>query len=148
MVRGRYRVGMTYSGARLDVHVTGRRIVATVLDGFVISAGYSLLTGNPVHLTTSTLVHRWWYLLFVGLYYVLLEGLTGRTVGKLVTGIRVVDERTGGTPGIGAALLRTVLRLIDSFGGYLLAWVVVLCSSRRRRLGDMAARTLVVRSRG
>ena len=41
-----------------------------------------------------------WLLLTVLLYYVLLEGLTGRTIGKLFTGIRVVDAQTGGWPGV------------------------------------------------
>jgi uncharacterized RDD family membrane protein YckC len=82
----------------------------------------------------------------VVLYYVLLEGLTGRTVGKLVTGIRVIDAQTGGVPGLLSGLLRTVLRLIDGIFAYLVGFIVVLNSDRRRRLGDMAAKTLVVRA--
>jgi uncharacterized RDD family membrane protein YckC len=80
------------------------------------------------------------------LYYVLLEGLFGRTVGKLVTGIRVIDAKTGRTQGIFTALARTLLRIIDSIGGYPLGWIVVICNDRRRRRGDMAADTLAVRA--
>jgi uncharacterized RDD family membrane protein YckC len=43
-------------------------------------------------------------------------------------------------------VLRTVLRLIDGILGYLVAFIVVLASDRRRRLGDMVAKTLVVRA--
>ena len=42
-------------------------------------------------------------------------------------------------------LVRTALRLIDGIAGYLLGFLVVLGSRNRRRLGDMAAGTLVVR---
>ena len=79
-----------------------------------------------------------------GLYYVLLGGLRGQTIGKMVTGIIVVGERTGEAPGAGAALVRTVLGVTDGLFSYLLGFVVLACR-RRKRLGDMAARTLVVR---
>ncbi len=45
------------------------------------------------------------------LYYILLEGLFGFTLGKLITGTRVVKV-TGGPPGFGAAAVRTLCRLI------------------------------------
>lgn len=44
-------------------------------------------------------------------YYVLFEGLTGRTPGKLITGTRVVD-RQGNTPGFGAIVWRSLARFI------------------------------------
>ena len=78
-------------------------------------------------------------------YYIATEGYWGRTVGKAVCGIRVVREDGGGTPGFGPAAIRTILRLVDGLFGYLVAFVVVLASGKRQRLGDMAARTLVVR---
>lgn len=39
---------------------------------------------------------------------------------------------------------RNIVRPIDATSGYLLGWILVLCSSRRRRLGDHLAGTLVV----
>ena len=44
-------------------------------------------------------------------YYVLLEGLSGRTLGKLITRSRVV-ARDGGAPGFGQILGRTLARLV------------------------------------
>ena len=79
-------------------------------------------------------------------YYVLLEGYLGQTVGKMATGIKVVSEATGEAPGIAGAAIRTVLRIIDSLFSYLVAFITVLASSKRQRLGDMAAHTLVVRA--
>ena len=60
----------------------------------------------------------------------------------MATGIKVVTEATGANPGVAAAAIRSVLRLVDG----LMAFITVLTSSKRQRLGDMAANTLVVRT--
>jgi uncharacterized RDD family membrane protein YckC len=137
----------------VDVRVTGRRIVATILDGIVLGLLYRLSTGvfgghyrSDLDFTRLTSRAGLGWLVVALLYYLLLEGLFGRTVGKLVTGIRVIDAKTGRTPGIFTALIRTLLRVIDGLGGYLLGWFVVILNDRRRRLGDMAADTLVIRA--
>ena len=83
-------------------------------------------------------------IVFLG-YYILLEGYLGQTVGKMLLGIKVIREDTGEVPGVGAASIRTVLRLIDGLFGYLVGFIAVLASAKRQRLGDMAAHTLVVR---
>jgi hypothetical protein len=44
-----------------------------------------------------------------------------------------------------AAAIRTLLRLVNSLLGYAVAFITVLVPDKRQRLGDMAARTLVVR---
>jgi uncharacterized RDD family membrane protein YckC len=87
-------------------------------------------------------------LLMVGvpLYYVLLEGAWGATLGKLALKLRVVD-RSGNVPGFGRAIVRTLLRAIEVnpfLLGALPAVVVVALSRGRRRLGDMAAGTYVL----
>lgn len=80
------------------------------------------------------------------LYYPVSEGVWGRTLGKLVTGMIVVDE-TGRPPGIWKAVLRTLLRLIEVnpflLGG-IPAGIAVAMSEKRQRLGDMVAQTYVV----
>jgi uncharacterized RDD family membrane protein YckC len=135
-------------------HVTGRRVVATVVDGLVFGLAYVVLavaagaivpTGPWSWRADLPVGANIAYGVGVVLYYVLMEGLFGQTVGKLVCDIRVVDEETGRLPGLGKAAVRTVLRLVDGLFNYLVAFVVVLASGHRRRLGDMAARTLVVR---
>ncbi len=140
----------------VDIYVTGRRIVATVLDGTIVGAVYGAMSatvgtvrldGSPWHWTgTVPPGGGLAYGLLVGVYFVVFEAYLGRTMGKMVTGIKVVGETTGQAPGLPAALIRTVLRLVDGIFGYLVAFVVVLCSPRRQRLGDMAAHTLVVRA--
>jgi uncharacterized RDD family membrane protein YckC len=84
--------------------------------------------------------------LFVVGYYILLEGHLGQTIGKMATGIRVVTEAAGATPGFAAATIRTVLCLIDGLFSYAVAFIAVLASHKWQRLGDMAAHTLVVRT--
>jgi uncharacterized RDD family membrane protein YckC len=136
--------------------VTGRRVVATIIDGLIFGIVYWLLALAFGDVRTEGEAANWvsnlpvWasvaYGLFVFAYFVLLEGYLGQTLGKLATGIKVVSEATGTTPGIAPAAARTVLRLIDGLFCYAVAFVSVLASAKRQRLGDMAARTLVVRT--
>ena len=136
--------------------VTGRRVVATVIDGLIFGVAYWLLALAFGDVRTEGDAANWvsnlpgWasvvYGLFVLGYYVLLEGYLGQTVGKMATGIKVVSEATGQTPGLAAAAIRTVLRLIDGLFCYAVAFFTVLASDKRQRLGDMAAHTLVVRT--
>ena len=147
------------SGAVLPadaIHVTGRRVVATLIDGLVFGGVYWLLALAFGDIRTQGEAANWvanlpaWvsvaYGLFVIAYYVLLEGYLGQTLGKMATGIKVVSEATGTTPGIAAAAVRTILRLVDGLFSYLVAFITVLASGKRQRLGDMAAHTLVVRA--
>jgi uncharacterized RDD family membrane protein YckC len=138
------------------VHVTGRRVIATIIDGLIFGTVYWLLTLVFGDIRTEGEAANWasnlpaWasvaYGLFVVGYYILLEGYLGQTIGKMATGIKVVTEATGATPGVGAAAVRTVLRLVDGLFSYLVAFVTALTSDKRQRLGDMAANTLVVRT--
>jgi uncharacterized RDD family membrane protein YckC len=74
-------------------------------------------------------------------------GRDGQTPGKRLLGIRVVRE--GGYPlGWGAAFLRNLLRPLDFLPVFFgVGAAVALVTARTQRLGDLAARTLVVRER-
>jgi uncharacterized RDD family membrane protein YckC len=86
-----------------------------------------------------------WALLALGLgYYIVCEALVGMTVGKRLVGIRVVAE-DGEHAGLGPAVIRNLLRLVDGLFFYLVGAVFALTSPRGQRLGDRAAGTLVVR---
>jgi uncharacterized RDD family membrane protein YckC len=142
---------------KVDVHVTGRRIVATLIDGLVIGSLYGVMTALFGSVTRSGDHAEWrgtlpWtagvaYALLVIGYYLVLEYYRGQTLGKMVVGIRVIDRATGGRPSLRAVAIRTVLRLVDGFASYLVAFVCALASIERQRLGDRAARTLVVANR-
>ena len=80
---------------------------------------------------------------------VIISTITGGSVGKLAVGIRVVDKSTFERAGFLKHLLRWVLLIVDSF-----PWIVVipltglilgLASRGHRRVGDFAAKTLVVK---
>jgi uncharacterized RDD family membrane protein YckC len=149
-------LGHGVAGPNQAIHVTGRRVVATIIDGLVLGAAYWLLALAFGDLRTEGEAANWVanlptmadviYGLLVFGYYLLLEGLVGQTLGKLAVGIKVIAEATGQAPGIAAAAVRTLLRIVDGLLGYTVAFITVLVSPKRQRLGDMAAHTLVVRT--
>lgn len=99
-------------------------------------AGFDL-TGAPALIVIAVVTA----VLFA--YYVLLEAALGATFGKLAAGIRV-RSADGGRVGIGASLIRNLLRIVDGIGVYLVGGVVALLTKRKQRLGDLAARTVVI----
>ena len=85
------------------------------------------------------------FALFFG-YFIAFEWLwNGRTPGKRALGIRVV--RDGGFPvDFPSSVVRNVVRVLEAgLGFYAISAAVVLLSPQNRRLGDMAAGTIVVR---
>jgi uncharacterized RDD family membrane protein YckC len=69
----------------------------------------------------------------------------GRTLGKLAFGLRVVMA-DGGPVTFTAAAIRNVLRVVDLLPMfYGVGLVTVIATRLHQRLGDMAARTIVVR---
>ena len=84
------------------------------------------------------------FLIFYG-YFMLFEAFwNGQTPGKRVVGLRVLGV-TGRPVHVGEAILRNLLRVVDSLPGvYAVGIVSVLVSQRSQRLGDLAAGTVVV----
>jgi uncharacterized RDD family membrane protein YckC len=84
-----------------------------------------------------------WFSLEWG-WFVMWEALSGGlTPGKRSMGLRVV--RTNGQPvGLISAIVRNLLRPIDTLGGGLIGLLVGLLTKRHQRLGDLAAGTVVV----
>jgi uncharacterized RDD family membrane protein YckC len=96
---------------------------------------------------SSGTVGFWGAVLAGFLLHVLLQGVTGWTIGKLVTGIRTVQE-DGSVVGIGRAFLRWLLLVVDGqpCGLPLVGLITAGTSTGHRRVGDMAAKTYVVRA--
>ncbi len=87
-----------------------------------------------------------WPSLIAIMYYVLLEGIAGATVGKFLTGIRVVNE-DGTKLGWAGAVVRNVARIVDAFPyglPYLVGAISVWASPAQQRLGDRWANSVVV----
>jgi uncharacterized RDD family membrane protein YckC len=87
------------------------------------------------------------YLGLVLVYYFALEATIGQTVGKLLTGVRVV-RADAARPSVGAVAIRTVVRVVDWLPLlYLVGFLTMLATgARRQRLGDLAAGTGIARA--
>jgi uncharacterized RDD family membrane protein YckC len=113
---------------------------AMALIGTVVSSLLPRALSQPVQITAT--------LALMALYHVYFESRArGQSPGKRALGLRVVDAR--GLPlTFRQALVRNVVRSVDvlplAYGFGSLACAV---DRRRRRLGDLAADTLVVRER-
>jgi uncharacterized RDD family membrane protein YckC len=90
----------------------------------------------------------WAWLIAVVVYFPITEGLWGCSLGKYAASIVVIDD-AGRPPGVGKALIRTFVGVIE-INPVLLAGVPALItialSKDRQRLGDIAAQTYVVPS--
>ncbi|MGZ8876348.1 MAG: RDD family protein [Halobacteriota archaeon] len=78
------------------------------------------------------------------LYFTLLEGHYGQTIGKMALNIKVVRESDGMPIDYGEAAVRTVLRIIDGLFDYLIGAIFIWTSDQKQRLGDRVAHTVVV----
>jgi uncharacterized RDD family membrane protein YckC len=77
------------------------------------------------------------------LYYFLQESLFAATVGKSLSGLRVVGNN-GDPASMRESFLRNALRFVDWLPAfYALGAVMIATSADRRRLGDMVAGTTV-----
>jgi uncharacterized RDD family membrane protein YckC len=114
-----------------------------VLLGFMGAlAGSVLEQGRPG--LGQALIGLWVFTLLWG-YFLLFEWLwQGQTPGKRLLGIRVI-QRLGTAVSFYQSAVRNLLRVVDSLPAfYALGFVVAACNRENRRLGDLAADTLVV----
>jgi uncharacterized RDD family membrane protein YckC len=85
----------------------------------------------------------WAFICF--LVFSFMEGWKGVTPGKWLTGIQVLG--TDLKPcGFGRAIVRNLLKVVDGFFSFLVGVLVVAFTENWQRVGDMAARTIVIRS--
>ena len=113
---------------------------AFIIDTFLCSLVAAVILGGQAPLTRIILVT----LAVEFVYFAALEGILGTTLGKRLFGLRVVRAADGRPCGPLAAVVRTVLRLVDNILFSLPGITAIVQSPRRQRLGDRAAKTLVV----
>lgn len=137
----------------------GSRVAAGLLDLVLVALGNLLvwLGGSAIIAEVAaphTAVEGWLYagltllsfLLFWG-YYTLFDALNGgRTPGKQALGIRAVMD-TGRSLTPHAAVVRNLVRLIDYALLFAPGLIAIFSHPSNKRLGDMAAGTIVVRDR-
>jgi uncharacterized RDD family membrane protein YckC len=131
----------------------GKRILAFLLDAvvliiYIITVSLTVYKAvglfdenNVLGIRELSLLPVFCYSLFMHLVF------NGRTVGKFIMGIKVVKE-DGSPARLSDFLTRWILRLIDIvlfFGT--VGVVAILFSERKQRLGDIAAKTIVINTR-
>lgn len=131
---------------------TGRRIGGGLIDVLILSVVGAIFvaafgesdTGDGSASFSITGVPALLMFLAWLAYYIGCEAAWGRTVGKMALGMRVVQVDGTKAPA-SAVAVRNLLRIVDGIFLYLVAVVAIASSPRNQRLGDMAAKTLVVR---
>ena len=103
--------------AATDVHVTGRKVLATIVDGLVLGVLFTVMSmlfgsssaeSGAMSASLGTL-GTFAYFVIAFAYYVLLEGYLGQTIGKMLLGIKVVREDNGEVPGLGDMAANTLV---------------------------------------
>jgi uncharacterized RDD family membrane protein YckC len=123
--------------------VSGRRYVAHLADGVLVLLIFVLLTIPAAIWSDVVLAIEIVLFLTVGqtAYYVLTQRRTGRSPGKRLVGIRVVDAE-GRAPSTGALVKRSIPLLVEYL--YILSWLSMMSSTYRQRFGDRWGKTYVV----
>jgi uncharacterized RDD family membrane protein YckC len=124
--------------------VLWRRVGAFAVDGaLVLATGAALSWLLPHDVVRSARVLS--FVIAWTAVFVVAQGLTGATPGKVLAGVRVVDGR-GRPPGLGRALVRSVAWVVDGFPYVVpfVGFVAAAADGDGRRLGDRWAGTYVV----
>lgn len=143
---------MGVAAARPDVASYGHwvlRVISFVLDELVIvpfvAVGYVLIAqGTTGWITFGTTIVA--YGMSIGFYNRCIRmGETGQSWGKLITGTKLVSERTGEPLGVGNVIIREMCHSVDFV--LVVGSLFPLFDVRRQSLGDKIAGSVVVNVR-
>lgn len=133
--------------------VLDRRFEAVLIDGLLVAivvailgyVGGTLLIGGGLGGLGGTLVAlQFGAPLGLIAYQTAFEGYYGQTIGKHLRGI-VVVKSDGSQLTVGAAVIRNLLRIVDSLPiFYVVGIVVAFLTDDNQRIGDVASNTVVV----
>lgn len=138
----------------------GERVTAFFIDGFFIGVYYLVViwiwgytndigsNSNMGSVEDSLWILYIVLLLPILLYHLLSEVISnGYTLGKKIVGIRVV-KIDGTRATLGGYLIRWILRPVEiGMTSGVLAFIVVIVNGQGQRLGDIAAKTCVIKER-
>jgi len=130
-------VEMPYQGVAI-------RFVALLIDAIIlgiITSAISLVAVSYAAIVLGIVIDL--------LYFTLLLGRYGQSVGMMVVKIKVVSEADSSPITYGAAFVRTILLLIDAIPyvvPYLLGAILIWTSDKKQRLGDRVAHTVVLKA--
>ncbi len=148
-------------GAQVQSQGVAIRFVAQLIDVIILGivfwilgftgAGTITINASTVQVSISPFVGLLILIdvIIAFLYFTLLEGRNGQTVGKMIVKIKVVKKADHSPITYGEAAVRTILRIIDLIpfiAPYLLGAVLIWASENKQRLGDRVANTVVIQS--
>lgn len=126
-----------------------KRAISFVLDELVIvpfvAVGYVLIAqGTPGWVTFGSTIVA--YGMSIGFYNRCIRmGMTGQSWGKMVTGTRLISERTGEPLGVGNTIVREMCHSVDFI--LVVGSLFPLIDRKRQSLGDKIAGAVVVNVR-
>jgi len=122
-----------------------RRFVAGVID-LSVTFGIIFALFFSRKLVIALLFRRGLALIIPNLYLLLKDSIEGKSIGKLLMGILVYNEKEKKPAGLLDAIIRNWYLAIPILGPTLLAVVIgaEILSGKKRRLGDKAAGTIVI----
>jgi uncharacterized RDD family membrane protein YckC len=123
--------------AKVDIR---KRLLAAALDGMPVIAAWFLYRNTGA----------WWGAGVVIVYLLLRDGIGGQSLGKLVTGLVVVNVGTGKLCTWKDSALRNVLVLIPGANVVAIALesITIIRDPQGQRLGDRLAQTQVIEGLG
>jgi len=124
--------------------VSKARLLAMFID-HLIAFAFMLLVVALIPESLPILKAVLFFLVYLG-YFVVLEALWSRTLGKFFQGL-IVRKLDGTLCDWKASLIRNGLRIIEVnplLLGALPGGIAILASRRKQRIGDMVAGTLVI----
>lgn len=150
-------------GAGDPTDVVGSRVGQYILDGLltavpslvllfvVIGIGSATASSNPE--AAFTIIGIGYFLMFLvslgGAFLVFCYWPSthqGQTPAMGWLNLRIVREEDGGVPTLGQCVVRWLLLVVDGLFAGIVGLIVMSTSARHQRVGDMAAKTLVVRA--
>ena len=137
-------------GVQAPLASWGERVVAYLIDGAILFAGFlvvfvvAAVFGAIVDFF-GALIAFFGYLAVTGasFYFLYMQGATGASPGKRLTGLRVVGEHTGQPIGGRLGIVRGLAHVVDSLIcsiGYLLP----LWDAKRQTIADKIMNTVVI----
>jgi uncharacterized RDD family membrane protein YckC len=142
----------------VDNATFGQRLVAIIIDHIILfiiamiiaipigiqAAFFSFGTIDPAFWASIGIYSAVNFIIWI-VYFTYFEGKSGDTIGKRAMGIKVVAEK--GKMDYSKAFIRSILRIVDFLPiVYILGFIVAIASKKKQRIGDLAARTLVVKA--
>lgn len=122
-----------------------KRFVAGIID-LSVAIGIFFALFFSRRMLIALIVRRGFAIILPNLYLLLKDSIEGKSIGKLLMGILVYNEKEKKPGGLLDSIIRNWYLAIPILGPTLLAVVIgaEILSGKKRRMGDKAAGTIVI----